>query len=162
MTRPKANSAAGAVQAMAGALTTIEPPAGIKIVAAVRPFWDLVVSNKAASLWNDYDLFVAYEIATSMHRLSLANDELRKLALPAFDKERLDIEKLCDLLAKRIRLLSAHVAIHSDAVNGKAERQVARNQAHTTASNAIRGLDNEAQPDSQSLIPGLSDYRKTN
>lgn len=163
MTRQKVDSVAGAVQTFAGAMSQIDPPAGIKIVAAVRPFWELVVGNKAASLWNDYDLFQAYEIASSMQRLSQANDDLRRLSLPAFDDERLKIEKLCDLLAKRIRLLSAHVAINSDSVNGKGERQVARNQAHHKASAAVASITGgDPLLAGGGLIPGLNEYRNKN
>lgn len=152
MKRQRVDSVAGAISTLQGAMSEIEPPAGVKISAALRPYWQIITSNKAASLWNNYDLFIAYEIANTMYRLSQANDQLHKLDLPAFDKERLEVEKLCDLLAKRIRLLSAHVQCHSEATAGKSGKTVARNKAHHEAAKAVSSIGG-------GLIPGLSEYQ---
>ena len=43
------------------------------------------------------------------------------------------MEKLADTLSKRIKMLSTHLQIHTEATQGKSREQVKQNQAHREA-----------------------------
>ena len=49
------------------------------------------------------------------------------------DIDIIQLEKLADLLAKRVRLLSAHLQVHPEATQGKSGMQVKQNQKNQEA-----------------------------
>ena len=133
-----------------------EPPAGIRITAQVLPYWEMITAQKAYSSWTEYSLGMASDMANCMYRLEVTNQQLRKLELPAFDDDRIKAEKLADMLAKRLRLLAAHLQLHDDATQGKSHRQVSKNKQH----NSVRGITGKSETSSNDiskLIPGLED-----
>lgn len=155
--RKRSDSAAGATEIVQGALSgPPSPPAGVTISEAVQPFWELVVTAKAKRSWNKNDLVVAAEVARCMYRLERISEYLEEnitLTLAGTggddDRDTKDLEKLADTLAKRIRLLSAHLQIHPEATQGKSREQVKQNQQHKEATEYSAG-------EGDGLIPGLT------
>lgn len=134
--RKRSDSASGHSEIARGALSGApKPPAGVTISEAVKPFWELVTTAKAKRAWTKNDLVMAAEIARCMYRLEVISAELERL-LPltlAGDEEAPDtkeMERLADTLAKRVRLLSAHLQIHAEATQGKSREQAKQNQTH--------------------------------
>jgi len=99
---------------------------------------------------------LAAEVARCMYRLERVSAQLEQyLALTLAGSEAEDavdtkeLEKLADTLAKRIRLLSAHLQIHPEATQGKSREQVKQNQQHKEAADLANG-------EGDGLIPGLT------
>jgi len=151
--RTRSDSAAGLTEITQGALSGApKPPAGVAISAAVQPFWELVTTAKAKRSWTKNDLVMAAEVARCMYRLEVISAELEKyLALSLippleggepemFDSK--EMEKRADTLAKRVRMLSAHLQIHAEATQGKSREQVEQNSAHKKASNFSESAEN--------------------
>jgi len=136
------------------------PPVGVEISEGVKPFWDTVTMSKAKRAWTPNDLVSAAELARCMFRLEFVSRQIeRSMSLltlePDEDQEGIDIiqlEKLADLLAKRVRLLSAHLQVHPEATQGKSMKQVQQNQKTQEAMGAIAGKSD----DLDSLIPGIN------
>lgn len=157
--RKRSDSAAGLTEIVQGALSGApNPPAGVKISEAVRPFWELVTTAKAKRAWTKNDLVMAAEVARCMYRLEEISAYLEanlSLTLAGTggddDRDTKDLEKLADTLAKRIRLLSAHLQIHPEATQGKSREQVKQNEQHKEAADYGNG---EGADDG--LIPGLT------
>ena len=155
--RKRSDSAAGATEIVQGALSgPPNPPAGVTISEAVQPFWELVTVAKAKRSWTKNDLVVAAEVARCMYRLERISEYLEEnitLTLAGTggddDRDTKDLEKLADTLAKRIRLLSAHLQIHPEATQGKSREQVKQNQQHKEATEYSAG-------EGDGLIPGLT------
>jgi hypothetical protein len=157
--RKRSDSAAGLTEIVQGALSgPPDAPAGVRISEAVRPFWELVTTAKAKRAWTKNDLVVAAEVARCMYRLERISEYLEDnltLTLAGTgggdDRDTKDLEKLADTLAKRIRLLSAHLQIHPDATQGKSREQTKQNRAHHQAERIA-----EDPNELDSLIPGLN------
>ncbi|MGP9834220.1 hypothetical protein [Marinobacter sp. NSM] len=140
--RKRSDSAAGRTEIVQGALSGApKPPAGVTISEAVQPFWELVTTAKAKRAWTKNDLVMAAEVARCMYRLERISEELEKnmalALLPEGEEQPFDakeLEKRADMLAKRVRLLSAHLQIHAEATQGKSREQVDQNSAHRQAS----------------------------
>ena len=142
--RARSDSAAGLTEITQGAISGApKPPVGVTISPAVQPFWELVTKAKAKRAWTGNDLVMAAEVARCMYRLEVISAELEKyLALslvPAMEGEEevfdsKEMEKLADTLAKRVRMLSAHLQIHAEATQGKSNKQVDQNSGHKQAS----------------------------
>jgi len=155
--RKRSDSAAGATEIVQGALSGApKPPKGVTISPAVEPFWELVTTAKAKRAWTKNDLVLAAEVARCMYRLERVSAQLEQyLALTLAGSEAEDavdtkeLEKLADTLAKRIRLLSAHLQIHPEATQGKSREQVKQNQQHKEAADLANG-------EGDGLIPGLT------
>ena len=146
--RKRSDSAAGHTEIVRGALSGApKPPAGVTISEAVQPFWELVTTAKAKRAWTKNDLVMAAEVARCMYRLEVISAELERL-LPLTlvggedAPDAKEMERLADTLAKRVRLLSAHLQIHSEATQGKSHKQVKQNEAHQQAAGYA-----EAAPD---------------
>lgn len=142
--RQRSDSAAGAVRIAQDAQSGApEPPKGVIISEAVQPFWEIVTTAKAKRAWTKNDLVMAAEVARCMYRLERVSAQLEEyMALSLLPDDERDgpdtkeMEKLADTLAKRIRMLSAHLQIHSEATQGKSREQVKQNQAHKDAQQA--------------------------
>lgn len=141
--RKRSDSAAGRTEIVQGALSGApKPPAGVTISEAVQPFWELVTTAKAKRSWTKNDLVMAAEVARCMYRLERISAELEQnfsaSLLPTDPEEAIfdgkEMEKRADMLAKRIRLLSAHLQIHPEATQGKSREQVEQNKTHRQAS----------------------------
>jgi hypothetical protein len=151
--RARSDSAAGLTEITQGALSgPPKPPAGVTISDAVQPFWELVTTAKAKRGWTKNDLVMAAEVARCMYRLEVISAELEKhLALslvPALEGEEemfdsKEMEKRADTLAKRVRMLSAHLQIHAEATQGKSVKQVDQNAAHKQASNFSESTEDD-------------------
>lgn len=152
--RARSDSAAGLTEITQGALSgSPKPPAGVTISDAVQPFWELVTTAKAKRAWTKNDLVMAAEVARCMYRLEVISAELEKdLSLSLvpetedgepemFDSK--EMEKRADTLAKRVRMLSAHLQIHAEATQGKSNKQVDQNSAHKQASNFSEPTEND-------------------
>lgn len=137
--RKRSDSAAGHTDIVRGALSGApKPPMGVTISEAVQPFWELVTTAKAKRAWTKNDLVMAAEVARCMYRLEVISAELERLMpLTLVGGEDVpdtkEMEKLADTLAKRIRMLSAHLQIHAEATQGKSREQVKQNEAHQKA-----------------------------
>lgn len=139
--RKRSDSAAGTTEIVQGALSGApKPPAGVTISDAVQPFWELVTTAKAKRAWTKNDLVMAAEVARCMYRLECISAELEKnmaLALLPGDEEQpfdaKELEKRADMLAKRVRMLSAHLQIHAEATQGKSREQTEQNKTHRQA-----------------------------
>lgn len=145
--RTRSDSAAGHTDIVRGALSGApDPPKGVKISKAVRPFWELVAGAKAKRAWTQNDLVMAAEIARCMYRLEKVSEVLES---DMFGEEAKDLEKQADTLAKRIRMLSAHIQIHAEATQGKSREQVKQNETHAEATGIagdVSGDDLIAKP----------------
>ena len=136
------------------------PPAGVELSEGVMPFWESVTMSKAKRAWTPNDLVTASELARCMFRLEFVSRQIElSMSLltlePDDDLEGIDIiqlEKLADLLAKRVRLLSAHLQVHPEATQGKSGMQVKQNQKSQSAVAAVNGGADALD----SLIPGLN------
>lgn len=155
--RNRTDGAAGATEIMQGALSgPPSPPAGVTISEPVKPFWKLVTTAKAKRAWTQSDLVLAAEVARCMYRLEVLSQHLENnlvliLAGDEEGKDTKEAEKLADTLAKRIRLLNAHLQIHPEATQGKSREQPKQNKAHKEAvEGAAKGGDEDG------LIPGVT------
>ena len=137
-----------------------KPPKGVEISAAVMPFWESVTMSKAKRAWTSNDLVTAAELSRCMYRLEFVSRQIEKhmsLLTLEPDKESagidiIQLERLADTLAKRIRLLAAHLQVHPEATQGKSGLQVKQNQKQQATIDAVSG-----NPQSlDSLIPGLN------
>lgn len=157
--RKRSDSAAGVTDIVQGALSGApKAPAGVTISEAVKPFWELVTTAKAKRAWTKNDLVIAAEVARCMYRLEVISAELEKYltlslipSLEEGEEEMFDakeMEKRADMLAKRIRMLSAHLQIHAEATQGKSREQAKQNQAHQQATDYMEseGDDLIAKP----------------
>lgn len=151
--RKRSDSAAGTTDIVQGALSGApRPPAGVTISEAVQPFWELVTTAKAKRAWTKNDLVMAAEVARCMYRLERISAELEKnMAIgllppdddePVFDAK--EVEKRADMLAKRIRLLSAHLQIHAEATQGKSREQAEQNKVHRQAAEFSESSEDES------------------
>jgi len=124
-----------------GAITGApKPPPGVEISEQVQPYWETVTTAKAKRAWTANDLVLAADMARSMFRLEMVSRQVEILLpmcliAPTPEEQRniRALEVQADLLAKRIRLLSAHLQIHTEATQGKARDQVAQNKIHKDA-----------------------------
>jgi hypothetical protein len=171
--RTRIDSAKGSTDIMKDALSGApKPPAGVNISAAVFPFWEIVTTAKAKRAWTGNDLVLAADIARCMYRLEVVSSQLETYLFTSLvgpeikaeagevavdakidDKNDAEIpntkemERLADTLSKRIKLLSAHLQIHTEATQGKSREQVEQNKAH-------RGAQEFAdKPEADDLIP---------
>ena len=144
--RKRSDSAAGHTDIVRGALSGApKPPKGVTISEAVRPFWELVTMAKAKRAWTANDLVVAAEVARCMQRLEVVSAQLEAVYADPLDINLdtvKELEKLADQLAKRVRMLSAHIQIHAEATQGKSREQVKQNEVHQQAAGYA-----EAAPD---------------
>lgn len=142
--RQRVDSAKGVTEIMKDALSGAPvPPKGVKITKAVLPFWEIVTTAKAKRAWTGNDLVLAADVARCMYRLEVVSGQLEKYLSYSLvgddldaDKEIPDtkeMEKLADTLSKRIKMLSAHLQIHTEATQGKSREQVAQNKTHRDA-----------------------------
>lgn len=137
-----------------------KPPPGVEISREVMPFWENVTMSKAKRAWTANDLVTAAELARCMYRLEFVSRQIeRHITLltiePDSESEGVDIiqlERLADTLAKRIRLLAAHLQVHPEATQGKSHRQVSQNKEQSITIDAIAGSSQSLD----SLIPGLN------
>jgi hypothetical protein len=135
--RQRSDSAAGRTEITRGALSGApNPPAGVKISEAVQPFWEMVTTAKAKRAWTKSDLVLAAEVARCMYRLERVSEELEQ-NITAPSEAVKEIEKRADLLAKRVRLLNAHLQIHPEATQGKSREQVKQNEDHKRAADSM-------------------------
>ncbi len=138
--RKRTDGLAGKVEIMQGAMSgPPAPPDGVVIPDDVMPFWEIVTMAKAKRAWTKNDLVLAAEIARCMYRLEQVWVKLDADDVIPGDrdaaKEVTDLEKRADILAKRIRLLSVHLQIHTEATQGKARDQREQNKLHSEAVN---------------------------
>tara|TARA_R110002153_G_scaffold154427_2_gene306476 strand:- start:10365 stop:10856 length:492 start_codon:yes stop_codon:yes gene_type:complete len=142
--RTRIDSAKGSTEIMKDALSGApNPPNGVNISAAVLPFWEIVTTAKAKRAWTRNDLVLAADIARSMYRLEVVSVQLETYLAYSLVGADIDpdaeipdtkeMEKLADTLSKRIKLLSAHLQIHTEATQGKSREQVEQNKAHRGA-----------------------------
>ena len=155
--RKRTDGASGIMEIVQGALEGApEPPEGVKISDPVKPFWELVTTAKAKRAWTPSDLILAAETARCMYRLECLSGQLEALIYSHGEeteesKNAEKMEKLADMLAKRIRMMNAHLQIHPEATQGKAHVQKKQNAIHKQAREG--GKD-----DGDGLIPGM-DYQ---
>jgi len=151
--RNRVDGSAGVMEVVQGALSgPPEPPAGVKISEGVRPFWELVTTAKAKRAWTNSDLVLAADVARCMFRLESLAGQLESLIYSHGEqgeesREAEKLEKLADMLAKRIRMMNAHLQIHPEATQGKSHKQGKQNELHRKAASPEYGGDD--------LIPGL-------
>lgn len=86
--RQRIDSAAGAVSVLAGAAREITLPAGVKLTAAQKPFWQVIVKARPRSDWNDADLITAAQLARTLAMIERCDiddvktmDKLTRLSL---------------------------------------------------------------------------------
>ena len=142
--RTRADSTKGSTDIMKDALSGApKPPKGVNISEAVFPFWEIVTTAKAKRAWTGNDLVLAADIARCMYRLEVVSNQLEtylSYSLVGADIEddaeipdTKKMETLADTLSKRIKLLSAHLQIHTEATQGKSREQVPQNKSHQEA-----------------------------
>ena len=145
--RKRVDTADGEKEIMKDALSGApKPPKGVKISKDVMPFWELVTTAKAKRAWTGNDLVLAADVARCMYRLekiseqletylcySLLTDDMQQEGKKEGVPETKEMEKLADTLSKRIKMLSTHLQIHTEATQGKSREQVKQNQAHREA-----------------------------
>lgn len=145
--RKRSDSAAGHTDIVRGALSGApKPPKGVTISEAVRPFWELVTTAKAKRAWTANDLVVAAEVARCMHRLEVVSAQLEAVYADPLDINLdtiKELEKLADQLAKRVRMLSAHIQIHAEATQGKSREQVKQNEVHQQAAGYAEAAEDD-------------------
>lgn len=147
--RKRIDGMAGRTEIVQGAISgPPAPPTGVTISKEVQPFWEIVTMAKAKRAWTQNDLVVAADIAKGMCRLEKIHAHLETMPVysddPEESKEIEKIEKRADLIAKRIRILSSHVQIHSDATQGKTEKQREQNKMHHEALNSPHTKDDDS------------------
>jgi len=141
MTRRKRSDGAGQADIVRDALTGAPPPPnGVKISKAVQPFWEIVTTAKAKRAWTPNDLVLAADTARAMYRLEVVSKQIEKdlplcISSPTPEDQRhlKTLEAQADMLARRVRFLSSHLQIHTEATQGKSREQVAQNKTHKDA-----------------------------
>jgi hypothetical protein len=134
--RQRIDTAKGAKEIYDGAQVKINPPLGVELGSAVRPYWDKLVKAKATRGWQDQDLFLLVELSRNLYRTEKLSAEILN------EDEILELEtgpkvnpksKLIDELVKRARLIMIMLQIHPEATQGKSHKQVKQNVAHKQA-----------------------------
>lgn len=151
--RKRTDSVAGQQEVMEGALNPfIEPPEHLRVTQDIRPFWDVIIKGKAKRAWLDQDLVVAAELAGIHYQMVHLRGEITSNPAVLGDPEH-PIHKLLDMVAKRGRMLAAHLQIHPEATQGKSREQTKQNQAHQEATPKAEPNSNG---DTGGLIPGTT------
>lgn len=121
------------------ALLPDKPPAGIKLNAKQRKWWDILYLAKARRAWRKQDLLALADACRIRAQIEDMRNSLTSLDpvddLTAYEK----ISKLIDLAVKQHRLLCVYLQIHPEATQGKSGKQVAQNQAHNSAHDYAEG-----------------------
>ena len=148
--RKRTDGAAGAEEIFKGAAAgPMQPPMGIDLGEGVQPYWDYVVSSKAARAWNEQDLIMVVELARNLFRTE-------KLSFDMLTEDEVIGEKanpksaIIDQLVKRARIIMIYLQVHPEATQGKARAQVQQNQDHSSAMNVAAQSDEDdllASPD---------------
>ena len=136
--RQRADSVAGAVSSMAGAMQIIEIPDWVTLPPDAVPFWRSITSARAADRWNNSDLETAAELARTKAKIERMNVELE------FEGDIITNERgtpivnpknaLLETLTRRLVALSRMLQVHAEATQGKSRDQVPANKAQAAAS----------------------------
>jgi len=135
--RKRTDGAAGAEEIYKGAAAgPMKPPIGIQLGEGVQPYWDYIVSSKAARAWNEQDLIMVVELARNLFRTE-------RLSFEMLSEDEIIGEKanpksgIIDQLVKRARIIMIYLQVHPEATQGKARTQVKQNQDHSSAVDGI-------------------------
>lgn len=150
--RQRSDSVKGAQEIFDGAGKTIDPPLGIELGMGVRPYWDKLVSAKAARAWTDQDLLMLVELSRNLYQTEKYSRELLEED-PTYEsntgpKANPKIA-IVDQMVKRARMIMAMLQIHPEATQGKSREQVKQNKSHQEAEQAKRQMEEDelfAQP----------------
>ena len=126
--RQRIDSAVGAVATMAAAARDLSPPSHVKMRRGDRPFWDVVIAEKAKSEWTDADLVVAANLARAMadaERVAQMTSENGHVTAALV----LATIEASDKLARRIVTLRRALGLDNRSKNGE-QRDVDKRRAH--------------------------------
>src|SRR5690554_6034265 len=150
--RQRTDTVAGAVAAMAGAVTEIAVPEHVSVPEDAMKFWRSITKARAADRWNDSDLEVAAELARTKANIERLNAELEAEGDVIVNGRGTPIvnpkHNLLETLTRRMVALSRVLQVHAEATQGKSRDQVKANQAQAEAEKAVQNVDSD-------LIPGL-------
>ena len=150
--KQRIDSTTAAVEVMLKAVRKIEPPAHAPLDEDAGPFWDEVITARAASEWNDHDLTCASDLANAMAQLVGNRRKLRtegEVLKPEGGKEFANPRvAVVHGLHAQIRSARQSLYIHGRA-NGRVE-DVAKRRVQAKeieAGNPLAGDDLLARPD---------------
>lgn len=150
--RQRTDTVAGAVAAMAGAVSEIPVPEHVVVPEGAMKFWRSITKARAADRWNDSDLEVAAELARTKANIERLNAELEAEGDVVVNERGTPIvnpkHNLLETLTRRMIALSRVLQVHAEATQGKSREQVKANKAQAAAEKAAKEADSE-------LIPGL-------
>jgi hypothetical protein len=158
MARKRSDSATHAVESMQAVIAgPVQPPEHVKLRECDIPFWEAIVSARAANTWNKADLALAANLARCQADVEkyqkqlddegpiLVNARGTKTANPLF--------AIIEQLSRRAVALSRVVHVHAEATVGRSRdggNKLVAQQGAEAAVDAVRGSEEH------SLIPGLS------
>lgn len=143
--RTRSDTAAGAIEAMRGATTQIDPPEHCRVPKSAMPYWRSITKARASERWNDADLETAAELARTKANIERISEELddegdvirNDRGTPIVNPKH----SLLETLTRRMVALSRMLQVHAEATQGKSRDQVKQNKAQQQSAAAIAEHD---------------------
>jgi len=158
MARKKSDSTTFAGEAVQAAISgPLQPPEHIRLRDGDLPFWEAIITAKAASSWNNADLALAANLARCQADIERLTQELEKEGDVLVNAKGTSVvnpkHALLETLSRRAVALSRTVHVHAEATQGRsrdAGNKANQEQGARAAVGAVRGSE------ADSLIPGLA------
>ena len=150
MTKRKRTDGAEGLQQIVSdaALGAIPPLDDLDLNEAQLIIWNRLVQVKARRAWTDQDLYLLSDLCVARSYILETQRNLDSLPfcednLPMIAK----LQMILDASVKRARVLAITLQIHTEATQGKSNKQVEQNKTHAAAKGYAVGEDED------SLIP---------
>lgn len=145
--KSRCDSATKAVQDFKSASEGVKLPDRVYVRDADKPFWDAIVSAKAADKWTDSDLDVAANLARCKGDIERIQCEIyeegdiltNQRGTPVVNPKH----TLLETLSRRAVALSRLLHIHPEATQGKARDQVKSNDSAKKVAQTAKSLDDD-------------------
>ena len=143
--RPRSDSAAAAVAAMAQAAVQIEPPASVKLRDGDRPYWDSIVRARAPSEWSEPDLLHAANLSRCMADIERISTEVAAEGDVIENARGTPITNpkhaLLEVLSRRSVALTRLLQMHAQARLGRPEDVAKGRAAVMQARDVVDNMD---------------------
>jgi len=155
MTRRKRTDGAEGLQQIVSdaALGAIPPLEDINLNAAQLVIWNRLVQVKARRAWTEQDLYMLSDLCVARSFIAEMQNSLDSLAITEDNMPMIaKLQSILDVNVKRARVLAITLQIHTEATQGKSNKQVEQNKTHRAAKGYVD------KDDSDGLIPRPSTH----
>lgn len=158
MARKRSDSTTHAVETMQAVLAgPVQPPAHITLTETEQPFWEAIVSARAANTWNVADLTLAANLARCQASIERLQAEVVKEGDILTNAKGTSVvnpkHSLLETLSRRAVALSRVVHVHAEATVGRSRDGGNKLVTQKGAEAAVGAV---SQSEEHSLLPGLN------